>query len=57
MQTFFANAILQIRLKNIFSLKKLNNSVLWTYVINDLNNEEILGAFFEKNGKCKSKRV
>ena len=29
-------------------LKKLKNTILWTYVINDLNGEEIIGTFFEK---------
>ena len=32
----------------IFVIKKMNNSVPWTYVINDLNGEEIIGTFYEK---------
>ena len=28
--------------------KKINNTVPWTYVINDLNGEEIIGIFYEK---------
>ena len=31
-----------------FVIKKVKNAVLWTYVINDLNNEEIIGSFYEK---------
>ena len=31
-----------------FVIKKVKNTVLWTYVINDLNREEILGAFYKK---------
>ena len=39
-------AILQIGLKKF--IKKIKNTVLWTYVINDLNGEEINGTFNEK---------
>ena len=34
--------------KEDFVIKKFKNTVLWTYVINDLNGEEIIGAFNEK---------
>ena len=30
------------------SLKKVKNTVPWTYVISDLNGEEIIGTFDEK---------
>ena len=33
--------------EEIFIIKKIKNTVLWTYVINDLNGEEIIGAFYE----------
>ena len=29
-------------------IKKVKNTVSWTYVINDLNGEEIVGRFWEK---------
>ena len=29
-------------------IKKIKNTVPWTYVINDLKNEEIIGIFYEK---------
>ena len=32
----------------MFVIKKVENTVPWTYVINDLNNEEIIGSFYEK---------
>ena len=32
----------------IFVIKRIKNTVLWTYVINDLNSEEIIGTFYEK---------
>ena len=31
-----------------FVIKKVKNIVPWTYVINDLNGEEIIGTFYEK---------
>ena len=32
----------------IFVIKNLKNTVPWTYVIEDLNGEEIVGTFYEK---------
>ena len=29
-------------------IKKVKNTVLWTYVINNLNGEDIIGTFYEK---------
>ena len=34
--------------EEVFIIKKIKNTVPWTYVINDLNCEEIIGAFYEK---------
>ena len=31
-----------------FVVKKVRNTVPWTYVINDLNGEEIIETFYEK---------
>ena len=31
-----------------FVIKKINKTVPWTYLINDLNNNEIIGRFYEK---------
>ena len=31
-----------------FVIKKVRNTVPWTYVIHDLNGEEIIGTFYEK---------
>ena len=33
--------------EEIFIIKKIKNTVSWTYVINDLNGEEIIGTFHE----------
>ena len=32
----------------VFVIKKVKNTVPWTYVIKDLNDEEITGTFYEK---------
>ena len=34
--------------EEVFVIKKVKNTVPWTYVINDLNSDEIIGTFFEK---------
>ena len=34
--------------EEIFVVKKIKNTVPWTYVISDLNGEEIVGSFYEK---------
>ena len=33
--------------EEIFIIKKIKNTVPWTYVFNDLNGEEIIGTFYE----------
>ena len=32
----------------VFIIKKVKNTVPWTYIINDLKGEEIIGTFYEK---------
>ena len=34
--------------EEVFVISKFNNTVPWTYTINDLNGEEIIGTFYEK---------
>ena len=34
--------------EEVFIIKKVKNTVPWNYMINDLNNEEIIGSFYEK---------
>ena len=34
--------------EEVFVIKKIKNTIPWTYVINDLNDEEIIGTFYEK---------
>ena len=34
--------------EEVFEIKKVKNTVPWTYVINDVNGDEIIGTFYEK---------
>ena len=34
--------------EEVFVVSKIKNTVLWAYVINGLNGEEIIGTFYEK---------
>ena len=34
--------------EEVFIVNKIKNKVPWAYVINDLNGEEIIGTFYEK---------
>ena len=34
--------------EQVFVIKRIRNTVPWTYVIDDLNGEEIIGTFYEK---------
>ena len=45
---FFAKGYVPNWSEEIFVIKKVKNTVPWTYVINDFNNEEIIGSFYEK---------
>ena len=46
--------------EEVFVIKKVKNTVTWTYFINDLNEEEIAGTFYKKElkknkqSKCKT---
>ena len=42
--------------EEVFVIKKVKNTVPWTYIINDLNSEEIMGAFMKKNCKRQVKK-
>ena len=41
--------------EEIFIIKKIKDTVPWTYVLNDLNGEEIIGPFTEMNCKAQVK--
>ena len=47
-KTFLLKGICLIGVKKYLLLKKLKIPFPWTYVSNDLNGEEIIGTFYEK---------
>ena len=44
----FAKGYTPIWNEEIFIVKKIKNTIPWTYVISNLNGEEIVGSFYEK---------
>ena len=47
-KNIFAKGYMPNWSEEVFLIKKVKNTVPWTYVINDLNGEEIIGTFYEK---------
>ena len=46
-KNIFAKRYMSDCSEEIFIIKKIKNTVPWTYVINDLNGEESIGTFYE----------
>ena len=46
-KNIFAKGYIPNWSEEIFVISKIKNTVSWTYVINDLNGEEIIGTFYE----------
>ena len=47
-RNIFAKGYAPNRSEEVSVISKIKNIVPWTYVINDLNGEEIVGTFYEK---------
>ena len=47
-KNIFAKGFAPNWLEEVFVINKIKNTDPWTYVINDLNGEEITGSFYEK---------
>ena len=47
-KNIFAKGYMPNWSEEVFVIKKVKNTAPWTYVINDLNGEEITGTFYEK---------
>ena len=47
-KNIFAKGYMPNWSEEVFVIKKVKNTVPWAYVINDLNGEEIIGTFYEK---------
>ena len=54
---FFAEDYVSNWFEEVFVIKKVKNTVPWTYIISDLKGEEIVGAFYERELQKKSKGV
>ena len=47
-KNIFAKGYMPNWTEEVFIISEIKNTVPWTYVINDLNGEEIIGTFYEK---------
>ena len=47
-KNIFAKGYIPDWSEEVFVIKKVKNTVPWTYVIKDLNDEEIIRTFYEK---------
>ena len=47
----FAKGYMSNWSEEVFISRKIKNTVPWTYVINDVNGEEIIGTFYEKESQ------
>ena len=54
-KNIFTKGYMPNRSEETFIIKKIKNTVPWTYVINDLNGKEIIGTFMKMNYKTLSK--
>ena len=45
---FFLNGYVPNWSAEVFVIKKVKNTVPWTYVIEDVKGEDIFGTFYEK---------
>ena len=50
-KTIFAKGYTTNCLEEVFVISKIKNTVPWTYIISDLNGEEIVDSFYEKELK------
>ena len=55
-KNIFAKGYMPNWSEEIFIIKKIKNTVPWTYVINDLNGKEIIGTFMKMNYKAQVKK-
>ena len=47
-KSIFAKGYVPNWSEKVFVIRKVKNTIPWTYVVNDLNGEEIVGTFYEK---------
>ena len=56
-KTTFANGYAPNWSEESFVIKKVKNTVSWTYVISDINGEEIAGTFYEEEMQKTNKKT
>ena len=54
-KNIFAKGYTQNWSEEVFVIRRINNTVPWTYVITELNGEPLAGSFYEKELKKKKK--
>ena len=47
-KNIFAKGYMSNWSQDVFVVRKIKNTVPWTYIINDLNGEEIIGTFYQQ---------
>ena len=47
-ENIFAKGYVPNWFEEVFVTTRVKNTVLWTYILTDLNREEIVGTFYEK---------
>ena len=52
-KNIFAKGYTQNWSEEVFVIRRINNTVPWTYVITELNGEPLAGSFYEKELKKK----
>ena len=55
-KNIFAKGYMPNWSEEIFIIKKIKNTVPWTYILHDLNGEEIIGTFYENELQGKSQK-
>ena len=55
-ENIFAKAYVPNWSEEVFVIKKVSNIVTWTYIISNVNTEEIVGTFYEKSCKKQIKQ-
>ena len=55
-KNIFAKGYMPNWSEEVFIISKIKNTVPWTYVINDLNGEEIIGTFYENELQSTSQK-
>ena len=56
-ENIFAKGYTPNWFEEVFVIKEVKNTVLWTYVINDLDREEIVGTFYKKELQKANQKV